>query len=282
MKITLARLAAGKQHTTLRLSTSLVMKIAPLLKFHIILGLALTFSLQLPGQAVEKEPAELSELREKWQGATKSRIAPITKSYLERLEQLKIRFTKQERFVEALHVKKEIEITSNPEAPQPEKSNYAPPRDLVLLQTSYLKEREAVESKTNQIYLEALQKLQKEASRAGKLSEALAYRKEAQKFAPKPDKEEELDLLPKTKKELKDWLIGTKWAPVGNEKSIFIFSKNGRFSSLEFQPSFKVITPRSILVEWSNNIKIVCEFDDKLTTLSETGRATNVFKRVMD
>lgn len=203
----------------------------------------------------------------------------MTKDHLKKLDQLAVRLTKLERFAEAIEVTKEIKILTDSENPPPVKSDF-PPKDLILLQSSYRKDLEEIDSKMDRIYVENLKKLQRESAKSGDLASVLAYRNEAQLFSKSTSAEE--SPLPKTKAGLKSWLVGTKWAPVGNESNVYVFTKKGGFISPEFQPTFKVTGSRSILVTWPNNISIECRFDPKLTKLSETNGATNVFKRVME
>lgn len=57
----------------------------------------------------EKEPVELTQLREQWQRARTQAIEPIDKKYVQMLEEQKLRFTKAGKLEEAVALKAEID-----------------------------------------------------------------------------------------------------------------------------------------------------------------------------
>lgn len=62
------------------------------------------------------EPSDLADLRKSWQRAVSQATAPLNKKYVDALEQMKVRYTKEGKLQEALAVDNELKLLASREA----------------------------------------------------------------------------------------------------------------------------------------------------------------------
>lgn len=86
----------------------------------------------------------------------------------------------------------------------------------------------------------------------------------------------EIPLEPKTEKELKAWLEGTKWYTDDNRKVPIVF-RDGRFETPLHKGTYTVDKPRVIVMNWGKGTKVRCLLDEQCAKMTELDGEKHVF-----
>ena len=167
------------------------------------------------------EPERLTQLRESWVSAQKRSVATARGIYLSDLENLKVSLTKDSKLDEALSVRSEIKAIENEPFPR---VRQAEPGVLEEFKQRYLDEAWRLMDANNKRYVKALETLRDKVAESGDLSGAVLVRDEiesVEKFGKMISTPSTLAIdpadLPRTKRQLRDFLENTNWVTTGGE-----------------------------------------------------------------
>jgi hypothetical protein len=160
----------------------------------------------------------------------------------------------------------DLKILNDRRALKIEQINETYKSELIKLQAKYTKAADPKAANLVQSYIDEI----------SKLSVSVAT----------PPAESSTTMLPKSQKNLEEFLIGSSWS-IGNTKAKdgFVFNRNGEFKSKERTLRYMITGPKSVVIIWSPSMSISCEFSEDFTFMKELSHARNVFKylgRVQD